>query len=387
MPISRRDLLGRIGVGAAVAAAIPSLTELSFGKDFSSPSSAISDSGPTSPPRSPIILSNNENSYGPSERVITAMRDALKVANRYPDDESDILQNKIAELHGVKKEQIILGCGSSEILRMAAEAYTGPGKKLIVASPTFEALGRHGQKMGAEVVAVPLSKDWSHDLDAMLARSDAATGLIYICNPNNPTASLTPRGDLVTFIQKLPANLHVLIDEAYHHFVGGTVDYISFIDRPIDDNRVIVARTFSKIYGMAGMRVGYAVAPLATAKALAEHQLPDNVNVVAARAAAIALDEHDHLQMSTKRNARDRQEFVKQAGARKVPLIDSQANFVMLNAGRPTIEVIDHFKKNGVLVARRFPPLDTYVRVSLGKSEEMAEFWKVWDMMSANATV
>lgn len=381
-------------MGGAVAAAIPSLAELSFGKG-----STLEDFGISVPELlnarreglvtsgAPIILSRNENSYGPSEKVLAAMREALQVANRYPDDEEDVLVNKLAVLHGVRREQVVLGCGSGEILRMAAEAFLGSGKKLIVPSPTFEALGRHAQKKGAEVIAVPLSKNWSHDLDAMLARSDASTGLIYICNPNNPTASLTPRRDLEAFIKKLPANAYVLIDEAYHHFVGTTPDYVSFIDRPMDDKRVIVARTFSKIYGMAGMRVGYAVAALPTAAALAGYRLADNVNIVAAKAAAIALDDIEHMRMSAKRNASDRREFFLQASTRKVPAIDSQANFVMLNAGRPTLEVIEHFKKNGVLIARRFPPLDTCVRISLGTPPEMTGFWNVWDMMPEKLTM
>lgn len=381
MSISRRSLLRGIGAGAAVTAAMPALAELSFGKDFDFPAGALLEPRPGSVPGTPIILSRNENSYGPSEKVIASMREALQIANRYPDDESEILLAKIAALHNIKHEQVILGCGSGEILRMSAETFVGPGKKLIVALPTFEALGNHAHQRGAEVINVPLSKDWSHDLDGMLARAESSTGLIYICNPNNPTGSLTPRRDLEAFIQKVPANTCVLIDEAYHHFVGETAAYTSFIDRPIHDNRVIVARTFSKIYGMAGMRVGYCIAAMPTAKKLAACRLPENVNAVAARAAATALDDVEHVLMSVKRNARDRQEFFEQATTRKVPAISSQANFVMLNAGRPTVEVIEHFKKNGILVARRFPPLDTCVRVSLGTPPEMTEFWKVWDMM------
>jgi histidinol-phosphate aminotransferase len=376
-----------MGVGAAVTAAIPSLAEFSLGKDFEAAANGLLASGYPNVANGPIILSRNENSYGPSERVIAAMREALHVANRYPDDESDALQNKIAALHSVNREQVVLGCGSGELLRMSAEAFVGPGKKLIVALPTFEALGHHARAMGADVVEVPLSKDWSHDLNAMLEHSDASTGLVYICNPNNPTGSMTPRRDLEAFVRKLPATTHVLMDEAYHHFVGTTPDYVSFIERPIDDSRVIVARTFSKIYGMAGMRVGYAVMTQPTARTLAQHRLPENINAIAARAAAIALDDIEHVRMSMKRNASDRQEFFQQASARKVPAINSQANFVMLNAGRPTVEVIEHFKSNGVLVARRFPPLDTCVRVSLGTPLEMTEFWKVWDMMPAKQTM
>lgn len=374
-------------MGAAAAAAIPSLAELSFGKDFGCSAVVPLDARPANASSAPIILSRNENSYGPSEKVIAAMRDALRVANRYPDDESDALLNKIAALHGIKREQVVLGCGSGEILRISAQAFLAPGKKLIVPHPTFEALGHHARAIGAEVVEVPLSKNWSHDLDAMLSRVDASTGLIYVCNPNNPTGSITPRRELEAFVRKLPPTTYVLIDEAYHHFVGATPDYVSFIDRPVDDSRVIVARTFSKIYGMAGMRVGYAVAAQPTAKALAEYRLPENVNAIAARAAVIALNDVDHVKMSMKRNAGDRQEFFQQASTRKVPAIDSQANFVMLNAGRPTVDVIEHFKKNGVLVARRFPPLDTCVRVSLGTPPEMTEFWKVWDMMPEKTTM
>lgn len=383
MSISRRKLLRGMGVGAAVTAVMPSLAELSFGTRVVAPGRLLPGVARANAVPAPIILSRNENSYGPSERVIAAMREAMHVANRYPDDESDILSTKIAALHNVKPEQVILGCGSGEILRMAAEAFTGPGRKLIVALPTFEALGHHAERRGAEVINVPLTKNWSHDLDAMLARSESSIGLIYICNPNNPTGSLTPRRELEGFIQKLPANAYVLIDEAYHHFVGETADYASFIERPINDNRVIVARTFSKIYGMAGMRVGYCVAAKPTAEKLAEHRLPENVNAIAARAASVALDDVEHVTMSRKRNARDRQEFFQQASTRKVSAINSHANFAMLNAGRPTMEVIEHFKKNGILVARRFPPLDTCVRVSLGTPAEMTEFWKAWDLMPA----
>ena len=153
---------------------------------------------------------------------------------------------------------------------------------MITALPTFEALGKFAKTFGAEIAEIPLNKNYAHDLDAMLAKADASTGLVYLCNPNNPTGSLTPRKDLEAFIRKLPATTTVLIDEAYHHFVTRTADYGSFLDRPVDDPRVIVARTFSKVFGLAGMRVGYAVGSPEKIKPLAARRLPEGLNAIGA---------------------------------------------------------------------------------------------------------
>jgi histidinol-phosphate aminotransferase len=215
----------------------------------------------------------------------------------------------------------------------------------------------------------------------MLARTDASTGLVYLCNPNNPTGSLTPRKDLESFINRLPATTHVVIDEAYHHYVGGTSMYASFIDHPLDDGRVIVTRTFSKIFGLAGIRIGYALAAPQTVRRLCSYRLLDGVNVVAARAAVAALDDAEHISISAQRNADARQEFFNQVGGRMLRAIDSHANFVMLNTGHPAEEVVERFRKNNILVAHGFPSMDKYVRVSLGKPAEMLEFWRVWDLL------
>jgi len=256
----------------------------------------------------------------------------------------------------------------------------------MVALPTFDVMGDAALRVGAEVVAVPLKKDYSHDLEVMLERSDASTGLIYLCNPNNPTGTLTHRRDLEIFIRRLPARISVLIDEAYHHYVGESSDYASFIDRPIDDDRVIVARTFSKIYGLAGLRIGYAIAAPQTSRLLAAHQLPDdlNLNVVAATAAVAALGDVDHVRVSANRNTDDRQEFFNQANARMLRWIDSRTNFVLLHVARPAVDVIEHFHKHAILVGRLIPAFEKSIRVSLGTPAEMREFWRVWDMMAAH---
>jgi histidinol-phosphate aminotransferase len=364
MPITRRNFFRSLAAGAAVTAGLPPLAELA-----------------SSEPGGPIILSRNENAYGPSQKVVASMQDSLTYANRYPDPAVNALHERIAKSHSIKPEQLVLGCGSGEILSITASTFLGPGKTLITAVPTFEAIGRCAKALGADVVEIPLAKNYSHDLEATLKRADAITGLVYICNPNNPTGSLTPRPDLEAFIRKLPRTTTVLIDEAYHHYVERTADYASFIDHPISDERVIVARTFSKVFGLAGIRVGYAVGAVERMQALAARRLPEGLNAVGARAALVAYDDLEYVQLSAKRNADDRQEFFNQAKARMVRGIDSHANFAMVETGRMAVEVIEHFKKNNVLIARLFPSMNTYVRVSFGTPGEMKEFWRVWDLM------
>ncbi len=362
-----------MAAAAATGAAFQAVSDLAFAEAFPAPSASSS--------AEPIVLSRNENAYGPSEKVFSAMREALSGSNRYPRAEYDSLVNQIAAIHQVRPEQVVLGCGSSEILCVAAAAFLGPGKRVVQASPTYPVLGEFAQSMGANVINVPLNKTYEHDLDAMLARSDSSTGLVYICNPNNPTGTLTGRKDIEIFVRKLPERTAILIDEAYHHYVTGSSGYASFLDHPFDDNRVMVARTFSKMYGLAGMRIGYVVAPAEIAPRLSTERLRLDVSVVSAKAAAAALDDSEYVRMAAKRNADDRQEFMNQVNARMLRALDSHTNFVMVNPLRPVDEVLEHLKRNNVLVGPRIPAMNKYIRVSLGKPQEMLRFWRVWDLM------
>jgi histidinol-phosphate aminotransferase len=362
MALSRRNLLQGLGAGIVAAAARPSVVEAGGGGGH-------------------VRLHRNENPYGPSRDVLAAMRKAATRTNRFPDAAADALRSAAAARHGVKADQIVLGCGSTDILRTAAAAFVGSRKKIVIASPTFDWLGGFAERLGAEVIAVPLARDYSHDLVAMLARLDAAAAMVYICNPNNPTGTLTRRQDLEAFLKKLPATTHVVIDEAYHHYVEPSADYASFIDRPVSDPRVIVTRSFSKIHGLAGLRVGYAVAATDTARRLRALQPPDSVNVVAARAAIVALEDVEHVRANLVRNTDDRQEFFNQANARMLRVTDSQANFVMLDTNRPAAHVVEHLRKHNVLVPPPFAGFDKYIRVSLGTAEDMGTFWRAWDLM------
>lgn len=374
MLTSRRGFLRSLGAGAAAgAAAQRPLTGISRTATFE-PAKFKQEDGL-------VRLDNNENAYGPSKKVADSIRSSIGGVNRYPLMESNPLAERIADAHSVKPEQIILGCGSTEILRLAAFAFLGSGKQLIQASPTFEAIESYARAASSYVISVPLTPSFSHDLDGMHARITASTTLIYICNPNNPTATLTPRKELEDFIGKIPPSTFVVIDEAYHEYAGQSGMYASFIDHPLDNERIIVTRTFSKVYGLAGLRLGYAVASPKAIQKMREFASQDNINTIVAQAASVALDDIDGVNDFVRRNMDDRQEFFNQAMGRALKPIDSHANFVMLNTYHPAEEVIRHFRKNDVLIGRSFLPMSTYIRVSMGRPEEMRRFWQTWDML------
>ena len=374
MIASRRGFLRSLGAGATLGvAARPLFSSLSR--------AAIFEPVPSAPGDALVRLNNNENPYGPSSRVLSAIQSSAASVNRYPLMEEHSMAERIADQHHARPEQIVLGCGSTDILRMAAFAFLGNGKRLIQAAPTFEAIGNYARATSAEVISVPLTPRFSHDLDGMQAQVTPSTTLVYICNPNNPTASLTPRNELEMFIGKLPASTFVVIDEAYHDYAGQSALYASFIDRPIGNERVIVTRTFSKVYGLAGLRVGYAVSSPNTIQKLRQFASRNNINSIAAQVGSVALDDADGVNESVRRNLNDRQEFFNQAMARAVKPIDSHANFVMLNTYHSAEEVIQHFRQSNILIGRTFPPMSTYIRISLGRPEEMLRFWQAWDTL------
>jgi histidinol-phosphate aminotransferase len=241
----------------------------------------------------------------------------------------------------------------------------------------------YADRCEAPVEKVPLrTSDHAHDLEKMLAAGKDANALYYICNPNNPTATLTPRSDIEHFLQAMPANAHVIIDEAYHHFANAPI-YRSFAGQMLDDPRVLVARTFSKVYGLAGVRVGYVIAHPRTVEELSRHQVYDNPNVVGVMGAVASLDDRAALAAATQRVIADRDRFVAEAARRKLAVLPSQANFVMLDSGRPARQAIDFFRKRNVKIGRPFPPYDTFLRISLGRPAEMETFWRVWDQYHA----
>jgi histidinol-phosphate aminotransferase len=283
-----------------------------------------------------------------------------------------VLIDKLAKLNGVNHDQILLGDGSSEILKLCAETFTGKEQgNLVVADPTFEAILEQAKINGAEVVKIPLTPTFAHDLPKMLAV--AKQGLIYVCNPNNPTASITPKEDLRDFIAKTPRETTILVDEAYFHYADSP-DYESVIPLVKDYQNLVVARTFSKVYGMAGLRCGYCVAQPETIKRMRPHQMWDSVNCMALAAATASLDDSDQVTNGQRSNREAKQFTTSELDKMGYKQIPSQANFIMFDCKRPVVPIIKAMKERNVQVGRLFPALPNHMRLTIGKKSEMESF-------------
>jgi histidinol-phosphate aminotransferase len=325
----------------------------------------------TSPPNI-VRLSSNENPYGPSPAALKAMTDSFSLAWRYPDEHADMLVDELARVNNVSGDQILLGDGSGEILKLSAAAFTSKDKKLVVANPTFEAIARHANVAGAEVVKIDLTPDYSHDLKKMLAAANGA-GLVYVCNPNNPTASITPKNELSDFLAKLSPATTVLVDEAYHHYVESK-DYESVIPLVKQYPNLIVARTFSKIYGMAGLRCGYCITQGANIAQMRTHQIFDSVNIMAIAAARASLKDTDHVTRGRGLNSEVKKSVCAELDALRYRYIPSHANFMMIDLQHDVRSVIGALRVRGVEVGRLFPALPTFMRVTIGTSADMKSF-------------
>lgn len=386
--MSRRRFAQLMGVGAAGVVAQPNvvLSNDSFSKWFVARNSAAA---------TVVRLNSNENPYGPSPQALKAMTQAFELVWRYPDEHADTLLETIAKINGVNRDQIILGDGSGEILKICASAFTGPATgssrpvelskptrgpaltfvpgrgTLVVADPTYEAIVNHARVNRASVVKIPLNKNFGHDLPRMLAA--AREGLIYICNPNNPTASITPKDDMRAFLGKVPPQTIVLVDEAYFHYAD-SADYESVIPLIKDHPNLIVARTFSKIYGMAGLRCGYCITQKETLQRMRPHLTWDSVNILAMAAAIASLNDPEQVTNSRRLNKQTRQfvsDEVTKLGFQQIP---SEANFIMIDLKQPVRPVIDGLRQRNVQVGRVFPSLPNHMRVTIGKQSEMETF-------------
>jgi histidinol-phosphate aminotransferase len=367
--LSRRGFTKLLGAGAAYAALRPAL--------------GFSESTPAQTKTSDVVrLSSNENPYGPSPAALKAMTAAFALAWKYPDETQEDLVEALAKLNQVSKEQILPGAGSGEILKVSVAAFTGPEKKLVVGDPTFEAAAGHAKASHAEVVKVKLNANatYAHDLPKMA--DVPGVGLHYVCNPNNPTASITPKGELRAFLAKVPRETIVLVDEAYHQFVEST-DYESVIPLVKDYPNLIVARTFSKIYGMAGLRMGYCVAQPDKIELMRTQQSWDSVSIMAIVAARASLDDSAQVENGRKNNSEVRKFVCGELDKLRFTYIPSQANFMMIDMRREVKPIIAAFKEKKVQVGRLFPPLPNHLRVTIGTKPQMERFLAAFKELTA----
>ena len=324
-------------------------------------------------PPGAVRIDSNENPYGPSPKALEAMTFSQRVSARYPDALDDEVSAALAQLHGVTADQVILGCGSGEVLKMADGAFLGPGKNVVAAEPTFEAVLAFARVTRADPLKVPLTPDHRHDLRRMAAACNEATGLVYVCNPNNPTGTIVTRGELAAFFERVPKATLILVDEAYHHFVEDS-HYASAFEWIGKVPNLLVVRTFSKIYGLAGMRLGYGVGSKDTVSAMRPHRVWSNANAAVLEAALASLEDTGHVPHCRGIMNGTRRWLYAEMEKDGRATIPSEANFVMIDVGSDVEPVIAALRERHVLVGRKFPSLPNWLRVSIGTQEEMQQF-------------
>lgn len=320
-----------------------------------------------------IRLSSNENPLGISESAAAAIRDGLGEANRYPSLGS-ALESAIGRKHDLPANHVVLGAGSTDVLRMIAQAIASPAARLVVPEPTFEHVEAYASPYFREIERVPLRADQSMDLDAMRQAGRGSRGevLVYLCNPNNPTGTLTSCDEIEAWVRERSEKYFFLIDEAYFDFVDDP-SYRSFVPFTRQPN-VLVTRTFSKVYGLAGLRIGYGIAIPETIGRLAPFRLNNNANHLALAAALACIDDAAFMRRSIETNREARRIAMAALAELEIEALPSHTNFIMHRIKGDLNQYRNRMASAGIRVGRAFPPMLDYNRVSLGLPAEM-ERW------------
>ncbi len=321
-----------------------------------------------------VRLSSNENPYGPSKRVREVIRNSFDDACRYPFGMLGELVQMLAEKEGVSKDHIVVTGGSGEGLCAAGLVYGMEGGEIIAADPTFQQILRYGENQGAYVHRVPVDGNMNHDLDAMEKRITTKTSLVYICNPNNPTGTIIEKNKLKDFCNSVSEKAVVFSDEAYYDFILEP-DYPSMVELVKKGSNVIVSKTFSKVYGMAGLRIGYLVTRPDIATRL-KSSVMARTNVLAIAAAKEALRDDEFYKFSIVQAAEGKKIIYKTLDDLGLEYIKSHTNFVFFKSGRHIDGLIEDMKKENVQIGRPFPPFYEWARISTGKIEEVEQFAK-----------
>ncbi len=322
-----------------------------------------------------VRLNSNENPLGISPAAKDAVLEAITVANRYPSDQQAVLVSQLAAAHEVSENQIVIGTGSAEVLQMAVQAYAAPRAKLVMADPTYEAVTNYQRTEAYELVKVPLTSTYEHDLGRMreAAESSGHPALVYLCNPNNPTATITPSAAIDEWIAEAPEHIFFLSDEAYIEYVEDERMWSSlpWIGKK---RNVLVVKTFSKIYGMAGLRIGYGIAHPDTAARLTDFASRNNANQIAIAAAGASFQDEQLMKKSREVNGQSREMVeatLDELGLERMP---TQANFLMHRISGDLATYRNRMADAGFLVGRDFPPKLDWNRLSFGLPEDMGRF-------------
>ncbi|MGF7185258.1 histidinol-phosphate aminotransferase [Desulfitispora alkaliphila] len=324
-----------------------------------------------------IKMASNENPYGPSQRAQEAMQKAIQQANMYPDGNCYYLKQLLCEKLNVEMDQLALGNGSNELIKLISKAYLSQGDEIVMADPSFSEYKTAAIISGAKAVEVPLTEEYKHDLDKMAAAIGPKTKLVYICNPNNPTGTLITASELSNFLEKLPEHVILIMDEAYFEYVSSEENPDSVAEVKKGKN-IIVLRTFSKMYSLAALRVGYAIARPDIIDFINRVREPFNVNNIAQAAATASLQSEEHVEKSVKLNEAGKEYLM--AELQKIGLnpISTETNFIFVDTGVDSKELFQRMLKKGVIIrSGDIFGNPTFVRLTIGFEQDNERMVKV----------
>jgi histidinol-phosphate aminotransferase len=313
-----------------------------------------------------IKLASNENPFGPSPKAIAAMRQAIENAHLYPDGGAFYLRNAIARKLKITPDHIILGNGSNEIIELLAHAFVERGDAIVTSEHAFVAYKIIARVLGAETIEAP-SRDYGHDLDAILSAVTDRTKIIFIANPNNPTGTFLSGDRIERFMSRVPPHLIVVFDEAYYEFVDQMPDTLRYIH---EGQNVVVLRTFSKIHGLASVRVGYGIARPELIEVLQKTREPFNVNGIGQVGALAALADEEHQRKTKKMTDKGRSYFEREFTAMRLPFVRGAANFVLVNVGDGLSVFRALLERKVIVRAMKGYNLPAWVRITIGTMEQ-----------------
>ncbi len=316
-----------------------------------------------------VKLASNENALGPSPRAMEAVMKCVSSSNRYPDAGGYYLREKLAGRHGIGMENIVLGAGSTELILLLGHIYLGPGRAGLTSQGTFVVFPLAAQLADSDAVQVPL-KDYAYDLDALAARVDERVRVVYLANPNNPTGTMFTAAETDRFLEKIPEDVLVILDEAYCDYVERE-DYSHSLDYVRGGRYVIVLRTFSKVYGLAGLRVGYGIGHPEVVDAVNRMRSPFNVSTAAMAAGMAALDDSEHVERSLEMNRRGLEYLRRELSGLGLKVAPSCANFLYVETGNDSKEDFKELLKLGVIIRPLgFMGMPQGSRITVGTAEE-----------------
>lgn len=382
MNVSRRSFVQSVGMGTTAA----------FIMSFDGPRAWARAASLKLPVQDrPILLHNNENPLGPGARVVSAMNAALEGgprAGRYPGGASRVLAETIAKENDLPVEYVMVGNGSTQLLRTATQVFTSRTRPLVTGEPSYEEAPGYAALIENPVVAVPLDANMKLDLGGM-ADATKGAGLVFVNNPNNPTSTLHTGDALGAFIDRVlsETDAMILVDEAYHEYVTDP-SYESQLSRAVQEERLIVTRTFSKAYGMAGMRIGWAVAHPDAITKMRDWHYGLSLNIPSLIGATTAAQDRDRIAEESERNREARRFTADWFTTRGFAVADSQTNFIFANTGMPASDFRAACAEHSVLVGRDFPPFEAeWSRISIGTMDEMRRAVGVFDGVLAETTM